>query len=73
MQFFLSNQILQNLITFAYKKFCQQGILSPDQGAKAPVYLATLPQNTQQPRGEFIWHDTTPVDWEAGPMPPPGY
>ncbi|GFX03403.1 carbonyl reductase 1 [Trichonephila clavipes] len=41
-----------------------KGILSPDQGAEAPAYLALLPPNVKSPRGEFVWNDKTIKNWE---------
>ncbi|KAG5337379.1 ETFA protein, partial [Acromyrmex charruanus] len=39
-----------------------KGILTPDQGAVAPVYCALLPKNTEI-KGKFIWYDKTLADW----------
>ena len=38
-------------------------------GALAPSWLALLPPNVEKPKGEFVWHDKTIVDWVTGPMP----
>ncbi|XP_018369383.1 PREDICTED: carbonyl reductase [NADPH] 3-like [Trachymyrmex cornetzi] len=40
-----------------------KGILTPDQGAVAPVYCALLPKNTEI-KGKFIWYDKTLADWK---------
>lgn len=39
-----------------------QGILTPDQGAEAPVYSALLPENTDI-KGKYIWYDKALVIW----------
>lgn len=46
-----------------------QGPLTVEQGAVASIYLALLPPNTTSPRGDFIWHDKSIVDWVNGPTP----
>jgi len=46
-----------------------KGPLSPAQGCVSSVYLALLPAGASSPRGDFIWHDTTAVDWVNGPLP----
>ncbi|GIY08867.1 carbonyl reductase 1 [Caerostris darwini] len=40
-----------------------KGVLTPEQGAEAPVYLALLPPNVETPRGEFVWNDKTVRSW----------
>ena len=40
------------------------------KGASAPAWLALLPQNIGEPKGEFIWFDNQIVDWTADSMPP---
>ncbi|XP_055948957.1 carbonyl reductase [NADPH] 1-like isoform X2 [Argiope bruennichi] len=40
-----------------------KGVLTPDQGAEAPVYLALLPPDVKSPRGEFVWNDKTVRSW----------
>ncbi|GIY73899.1 carbonyl reductase 1 [Caerostris extrusa] len=40
-----------------------KGVLTPEQGAEAPVYLALLPPNVETPRGEFVWNDKTVKSW----------
>ncbi|GFT76009.1 carbonyl reductase 1 [Nephila pilipes] len=40
-----------------------KGVLTPDQGAEAPTYLALLPPNVKSPRGEFVWNDKTIRPW----------
>jgi len=46
-----------------------KGPLKPEEGAKAATWLALLPPNTQSPKGDYIWHDKTIVDWVNGPTP----
>ncbi|XP_021946203.1 carbonyl reductase [NADPH] 1 [Folsomia candida] len=46
-----------------------KGPLSPDEGAIAATWLALLPQNATTPRGGYVWHDKTVVDWANGPAP----
>jgi len=46
-----------------------KGPLTVEQGSVASVYLALLPPNITSPRGDFIWHDKTIVDWVNGPTP----
>jgi len=46
-----------------------KGVLSPEQGAAAATWLALLPPNTTSPKGDYIWHDKTIVDWVNGPAP----
>lgn len=48
-------------------------MLTVEQGAAAPTYLATLSKNASSPKGEFIWYSKEVVDWVNGPMPAPGY
>lgn len=39
-------------------------------GAVAPAWLALLPPNNpNNPKGEFLWHDKQIVDWVNGPAP----
>uniref|UniRef100_A0A1B6M0H7 carbonyl reductase (NADPH) n=1 Tax=Graphocephala atropunctata TaxID=36148 RepID=A0A1B6M0H7_9HEMI len=40
-----------------------KGVLTPQQGADAPTYLALLPPNIPQPRGQYVWKDRTVVSW----------
>jgi len=46
-----------------------KGHLSIDQGAVAPVWCALLPPGVKTPRGGFVWHDKTIVDWVNGTLP----
>jgi len=46
-----------------------KGVLTPEQGAVAAVWCATLAPNVKDPRGGYIWHDKTIVDWVNGPLP----
>lgn len=41
-----------------------KGELSPDEGAEAPVYLALLPSNIDEPKGQFVWNDKSIVEWK---------
>ncbi|XP_054264351.1 carbonyl reductase [NADPH] 3-like [Macrosteles quadrilineatus] len=40
-----------------------RGVLTPEQGAEAPTYLALLPPDVKEPRGQFVWKDKTVVSW----------
>jgi len=44
-----------------------KGPLTPDQGAETPLYLALLPSNASEPRGEFVFKKraTDPVTGES--------
>jgi len=46
-----------------------KGNLSPEQGAVAATWLALLPPNAKGPKGDYVWHDKTIVDWVNGPLP----
>lgn len=47
-----------------------KGYLTIDQGASAPAWLALLPAKTaENPKGAYVWHDKTIVDWVNGPDP----
>jgi len=46
-----------------------KGPLTVEQGAVASIYLALLPPNVEAPRGDYVWHDKTIVDWVNGPTP----
>jgi len=46
-----------------------KGPLKPDEGAVAAAWLALLPKNVETPRGGYVWHDKTIVDWVNGPLP----
>jgi len=35
----------------------------------APVWAALLPPNIEEPRGGYVWHDNSIVDWVNGPLP----
>ncbi|RXG69488.1 Carbonyl reductase [NADPH] 3 [Armadillidium vulgare] len=43
-----------------------KGILTIEEGAVCPVYLALLPPNVKEPKGAYLWRDTTIVDWVTG-------
>jgi len=45
-----------------------KGVLTIDQGAAAASWLALLPPKVSTPRGGYVWHDKTIVDWN-GPTP----
>lgn len=45
-----------------------KGPLSPDQGAKPPLFAALLPPGTDI-TGQYIWKDCSIVDWVNGPLP----
>jgi len=47
-----------------------KGPLTPDQGADAATYLATLPAKTaDNPKGQYVWHDRKIVKWDADSYP----
>jgi carbonyl reductase 1 len=46
-----------------------KGVLTIDQGAAAPAWLALLPPNVQEPRGGYVWHNKVITDWVNGPTP----
>ena len=46
-----------------------KGILTIEQGAAAPSWLALLPADADGPKGAYVWHDKQIVDWVNGPMP----
>ena len=37
--------------------------------AVAPSWLATLPENVEAPKGDYVWFSKRIVDWIHGPMP----
>jgi len=45
-----------------------KGPKTPQEGAAAAIYLATLPPNSTL-TGKYIWHDCQEVDWVNGPLP----
>ena len=45
-----------------------KGPLTIEEGAKASVFAATLPPNTDV-KGQYIWFDCSLVDWVNGPKP----
>lgn len=45
-----------------------KGPLSIEDGAKASIFAATLPPNTDV-KGQYIWFDCSIVDWVNGPRP----
>lgn len=47
-----------------------KGPLTIDEGARSSVFAALLPPDVKEPRGQFIWHDSTIVSWD-GQKPPP--
>ncbi|XP_045131876.1 carbonyl reductase [NADPH] 3-like [Portunus trituberculatus] len=40
-----------------------KGPMTIEQGAACPAYLALLPPNISEPRGAYLWHDKSVVDW----------
>ncbi|XP_054163233.1 carbonyl reductase [NADPH] 3-like [Oppia nitens] len=40
-----------------------KGVLTPEQGADAPAYLALLPPNCKEPIGAMVWLDRRVVNW----------
>jgi carbonyl reductase 1 len=40
-----------------------KGPLTPDQGADAPSYLALLPSDVKEPKGQMVWFDRKVVNW----------
>ncbi|KAA0203611.1 hypothetical protein HAZT_HAZT008227, partial [Hyalella azteca] len=48
-----------------------RGVLTVEQGAVCPTYLALLPPNVSSPRGEYLWYDKQVVDWVDASLPPP--
>jgi len=47
----------------------KMGDKTPDQAAVAPSWLATLPENVEAPKGDYVWFSKRIVDWIHGPMP----
>ncbi|GLG95901.1 WW domain-containing oxidoreductase [Gryllus bimaculatus] len=45
------------------------GLLTPEQGADAPLFCALLPPNVTAPRGAYVWWNKRIVDW-TGPTTP---
>lgn len=45
-----------------------RGKLSIEEGARASIFAATLPPNTDV-KGQYIWFDCSIIDWVNGPMP----
>uniref|UniRef100_T1IV60 Uncharacterized protein n=1 Tax=Strigamia maritima TaxID=126957 RepID=T1IV60_STRMM len=46
-----------------------QGPLTPDQGAEAPSYLALLPPDVTEPKGQMVWNDKKVVNWTSKTIP----
>jgi hypothetical protein len=42
-----------------------QGILTPEQGAEVALYTALKAPNSL--RGQFVWADKKPIDWNGQP------
>ncbi|CAG2119227.1 unnamed protein product [Medioppia subpectinata] len=42
-----------------------KGVLTVEQGADAPSYLALLPPNCEEPIGAMVWLDRRIVDWTS--------
>lgn len=64
----ISKYIVLNLPNFL-DMTSHKGPFTIDEGAVAATWLAMLPQNAKSPRGGFVWHDKTVVDWVNGPFP----
>lgn len=47
----------------------KKGNFSPERGAQVLVWCALLGPKILKPRGDYVWHDNTIVDWVNGPMP----
>lgn len=41
----------------------QKGDLTVDEGCQAPLWCALLPPNVEEPRGGYVWCDSTIRDW----------
>jgi carbonyl reductase 1 len=47
-----------------------KGFFSTEEGAAAPTWAALLPPaSSDNPKGAYIWHDKSLVDWVNGPLP----
>lgn len=44
-----------------------QGVLTIEEGAVGPLWLAL--DASQNVKGEYVWKDTTIVDWVSGRTP----
>lgn len=42
-----------------------KGPLTIDEGARSAVFAALLPPDVKEPRGQFVWYDTTIVNWDG--------
>ncbi|RWS17815.1 Carbonyl reductase [NADPH] 1-like protein [Dinothrombium tinctorium] len=42
---------------------CHKGHLTIEQGAEAPTFLALLPPNVKEPKGQMVWFDKRIVNW----------
>ena len=42
-------------------------------GAMVPSWLALLPPNIKEPKGDYVWPNNQIVDWVNGPAPPLDY
>ena len=42
--------------------------MTASEAAKSVVSTALLPHPCAHPRGEFIWHDLSVVDWSEGDL-----
>lgn len=47
-----------------------KGHLTIEQGAEAPVYLATLPPEENNIKGAYVWFDKQVYDWYASSAVP---
>jgi len=46
-----------------------RGVLTIEEGAANPSWLALLPKGVQGPKGGFVWYTKEIVDWIHGPVP----
>ena len=53
-----------------HSKITQEGEFSqtPSEAAKSVVNTALLPHPCPHPRGQFIWHDLSVVNWAEGDL-----
>lgn len=53
-----------------HSKITQEGEFSmtATEAAKSVVSTALLPHPCPHPRGQFIWHDLSVVDWREGDL-----
>ena len=69
----LASGLMHNTFYYLYHTTCPlplQGPLTIEEGAACPAYLALLPPNITEPKGAYLWHDKSLVDW-TGKIPAP--